>query len=336
MRMRGFFLSTIIGVTMTLICRKVAIKFKFLDRPNKVNKHQEKAVPYMGGVAIFLTLIINIFINDVQIDYQLKMLLIFSLAVMLVGLFDDKYIIGYQLKFGTQFIVAILSIVFGAKVELFNIDILNYIFSFLWIIGLMNAYNIIDGMDGLASGIGIIVSLGFSYFTYKNSMLSMSQIMVLLAGAQAGFLIFNWPPAKIYLGDAGSLFIGYVFAIVSIFCFWKEGFTYNFPIPIYLLYLPIFDTIFVFIKRISDGKSPFKTTEDHYPRRLKKMGYSIEQIDIFSILVSITLTILGVSINYYNRVDIGIVLVFIFTIIFTKYLLLDKEVRYEKNINSLK
>lgn len=333
-----FILAFIFVYSITPWIIKLAIKINFVDNPN-ARKIHKTAIPLMGGVSVvlgFIALVMydviivsNRFFNMRLIGYLLGVL-----VIVLVGLIDDKRGMSPKVKLAGQFLACSLflftnfgtltwvSLPFLANsnipIILLNNDIMfNNYFSipilYLWMIGLMNATNFLDNMDGMISGISAIIAIGFFAFsmiinpdnTSSAMWLSLMGLLSLsYAGSVLGFLPYNFNPAKIFLGDAGSMFIGYFLSSMGIlmanFASLQFQSKWFYLLPVILISFAIFDICFVSITRKKDGRLISQGGKDHTTHRIKNMFQSVKitalliyAINIIIVILTIMITIIG-------------------------------------------
>lgn len=312
----AFLLAFITAFVLTPYTMRLAKKVGAIDVPNdrRVNK---KPMPRLGGLAvicgffvstIYLLIIMNIE-NSIELfnqdQYGLK-LLGFSIGIIILGItcfIDDSKGIPNWVKLIAQIISAAIVVACGIKIENINLPFfddkifLNEWFSYIltigWIVGITNAINLIDGLDGLSSGITLISSFSLLIiFTLNKSPLIAILLITAFGGSIIGFLPFNFSPAKTFIGDTGSNFLGFSLAIISILGVAKTYTALVLIAPIIVLGLPIFDTIFAIIRRIIKGKSikaVFKADKGHLHHRLMKRGYTQKQAVL--ILYGLTATL---------------------------------------------
>jgi UDP-GlcNAc:undecaprenyl-phosphate GlcNAc-1-phosphate transferase len=284
----AFFMALLISVVATLTCRVVAIKLNIFDTPTSDIKTHKISTPYLGGVAVAAGWIISLlFIRGVtnfptMTLRNLRAVICGALMLLGLGLIDDIKFkgLGFKLKLVIQFLAAyIVVFLFDIRINFIPLYWISCFISIIWIIGITNAFNIIDIMDGLSSGIALIASLAFLFISLPTKMIYVNFCAVALAGAILGFLPFNLSKSKkIFMGDAGSLFIGFVMASLSV------GTSYTFVseiglfVPLLILAIPIYETVLVSFFRIKKSKLPFLGSKDHYALRLEKMGFSRKKI----------------------------------------------------------
>jgi UDP-GlcNAc:undecaprenyl-phosphate GlcNAc-1-phosphate transferase len=281
-----FLVSLMVGVVATLGVRNRAFAYGWLDQAKNSRKVHEKPVPRLGGVAIvcgFFAPLVALLWVDSGVGHlfrsqQTLVLGLFAggLAIAVLGLYDDFRGADARLKFSVQLAVAlalyalgfripVIANPFGAPLEL---GMLSLPFTLLWMVGVVNAMNLIDGLDGLAGGVAFFgVGTNFLLALFRGDVM-LCLIMAALAGAVLGFLIFNFNPASIFMGDTGSMFLGFVLAAVSIKTSAKSGTAVAMAVPIIALGLPITDTILAVIRRSLLGRPVFSADKEHIHHRL--------------------------------------------------------------------
>ena len=294
-----------ISLLLTPAVRAVALKLGIVDRPDKNLKAHSAPVAYFGGVAIFLSFLGVLFIVSRGKLTGFHGLLLGSGMIFALGLIDDLRKLSVPVKFFVQTCAAIVLVLSGIRVDFLGNTALNIIVSVLWTVGITNAFNLLDIMDGLSSGVALIAclvffSLGLSYGRIFSPTASLA-----LAGACLGFLIFNFPPAKIFMGDAGSLFIGFILAALSM----TESYSYKNSIavfsPLLILGVPLFDTLFVMFMRWRLGKPVYYGSPDHFPLRLRRAGLSLRQVLFISYSAAALLGTAGFAVTLLSPVMSG-------------------------------
>ncbi len=269
--------------------------------------------PAIGGVSFFACFLFGIIVyllffpHSRDIGESIKIAAILSTVTIgfILGLYDDLRNSPVTIKFITQFLIAGILIASGIYIELFQNNILNYILTFIWVIGIMNSVNMLDNMDGVTTitSISIIstvlIILGIKQQFYQADFI----ILLCVLGALIGFLKFNWNPSKIYMGDVGSQFLGVLLAIVGIKYFWNFSDNMNMLvnskqiIVISMAFiLPITDTTTVFYKRIMRGQSPFIGGRDHTTHHLSYIGLSVRQIGLLFLSIGIISSVLIITV----------------------------------------
>lgn len=264
---------------------------KVYDIPNERSSHT-KVTPRGGGIAIAIAFMVGIslihFIGDKTPIYTLyfKGFLFSSLVIATLSLYDDFHTVSFKFKLGGQIIAIIAALLAGVLIDLVHLPTVGeihfgvwaYPLTFLWILGLTNAYNFIDGLDGLAACTGVIAALFLAYISYLQGSHFVYLTSLTLAAASAGFLMFNWSPAKIFMGDVGSTFLGFSFAVMAVIAArYDHSHTSLFVVPLLLFHF-LFDTIFTFLRRLFAGEHVFTAHRSHLYQLLNRIGYSHKQV----------------------------------------------------------
>lgn len=272
-----FLCSFITTTLLTYIIRRLAVRWKFIDQPSD-RKFHKKPTPLMGGVAIFLGFwisapwLITIFIS--------------SLIISGAGLWDDRFVIRPWQKLLAQFIVAAFTVSMGIRAQVFLPSPFSYIISIIWILAITNAFNLLDNMDGVSCGIAFVCSL---LLLLTSQDYFVSSMLCAFMGALLGFLCFNFPPARIFMGDCGSMFIGYIISVITILgTYYRPGTPTLFPvvIPLLVLAVPIFDVSSVIFIRWVHKKPIFQPDKNHFSHRLVDMGMNIRTAVLFLYLLT--------------------------------------------------
>jgi UDP-GlcNAc:undecaprenyl-phosphate GlcNAc-1-phosphate transferase len=267
------------------ILRRIAFRYSVLDRPNQSHKTHQESIPYLGGLAIAipvsLLVIVGPLIFTEDLDYSLRSAAFLLPAVLLalIGLFDDIKNLSASSRFLMQSLIAVSAMIylnnFGFSVSILSNEASNFILSVFWLVGVTNAFNFFDNLDGGAIGITIVSSLTLFLLALLGDQYLISSISLALAGASLGFLWWNRNPARIYLGDSGALFIGFILAI-SLLQFEPkvDSRVASALIPVFILALPIIDTSMAVVSRITRRVSIFQGGRDHLSHRLISLGFS--------------------------------------------------------------
>ena len=275
-----------IGMLLFLALRPTALKLKIVDYPGELKIHN-RPIPYLGGVGIFLILLFEFLFGFITIP---SFYLLFSIIILLIGLWDDIASINPKLRFYLESALGILIIAFGIKLRIE--PIVSFIITWLFFMGTINSVNWMDGMDGLLAGISIIVSSGFLWLAHSLGHTWLPQFALVFIGALLGFLISNFHPARIFLGDAGSYFIGFTFFYMSMellkFAFsWKLFF-----IILGLLSIFIVDSTMTVIRRIRNGLHPFLGDRSHiYDQIYKRTGNYLGTVFLMYALAGVGVTV---------------------------------------------
>jgi len=296
----GFFLGLILSFCLSPLFRKIALRYGIIDHPNTSVKTHRHPTPYLGGCAIalsfFFTLTLIRFLSDYPTGTLLPIKGIFlgGFLIILLGLVDDIVSGGltYKGKFVIQFAAGTVLIFFGIHLNFIHPRWVAFFMTVIWVTGVMNAINIIDIMDGLAGGITVIASLAFFFISLPTEHIYVNLTSIVLAGSCIGFLPFNLSKnKKMFMGDTGSLFIGFVLAALSLGTEYTKAHNATVLAPILILGVPLYDTFFVMLMRYRKGISPFLGSKDHFALRLEKMGYSRNAIIWMGIAASIALSV---------------------------------------------
>lgn len=290
----------LIAFTVTPAIRVVSYKLGAVDVPKDDRRMHNTPIPRLGGLAIFISFTAATMIFG-KFTPAMTAIWLGGCIIVTLGALDDIYKLHALIKFAVQLVVALIAVWQGITIEFINL-FGNYIvfgifeipITIIWIIGLTNAINLIDGLDGLSCGVSAICSLALLFVTLStHGDTGVALIMGILAGSCLGFLPFNSNPAKIFMGDTGALFLGYTLAILSLDQLFKFQAVMSFLIPLSIFGFPILDTAFAIIRRALKGKNPFTTPDrGHLHHRLIDMGFNQKQS--VSILYAIC-GILGVA-----------------------------------------
>jgi UDP-GlcNAc:undecaprenyl-phosphate GlcNAc-1-phosphate transferase len=270
----SFFLSFLLTLYGTPLAQKVAFRYQILDQPDGKLKKHSQPVPYMGGVIIYFAFISPI---SLMFPFNRRMLgiLFASSILLLVGLFDDLKALTPGIKFLFQIVATYILLKSGIVIDLVFIPRwLDLALSFFWILTVINAFNIIDIMDGLASSVGAMSTLTIFIISVYTGDFLISILAISLAGALLAFLKFNWEPARIYLGDAGSMILGLIIGSLAMMVQYTRYNKLAFVSGLFVLGIPLFDLAYVVMLRIVKGKMPFLGSPDHFALRLRtKKGW---------------------------------------------------------------
>ena len=276
-----------LGVTAVSIpgIRRLAISLGFVDAPAQRKMHSTP-MPLIGGLAIYLGAIFAVALFSNRIAESITGVLIALSIVALVGLIDDRVGLPAWAKLGGQFISFLVLLYYGIHVQLPIPEFANYAITFIWLAGISNAINFLDNMDGLSAGVSAVAAAFMLLLAVVNEQILVSALAAALLGSCLGFLRYNFKPAQIFMGDAGSLFLGYSLAILGIQLRFPENSNIvTWMVPVLILGLPIFDTTLVVISRIRRGVSPNTAGKDHISHRLVSCGFSQREAVLFLYLL---------------------------------------------------
>ena len=270
---------------LTPLMRNVAFRFQIFDAPNQSHKSHKEPIPYLGGVAIILSILLVTLIGGSLINLDsgsrltLLTILLPSTIIGMVGLIDDIKNLSPFSRFIGQSLSGIFTALIIIRAQTVGSptgnSILDFFITVFWIVGITNSINFFDNHDGGASGTVAISSLGLFFLAFVSSQYYIAALAIVLAGATSGFLVWNRNPARIYMGDAGSLFLGMLLSSLLVrFDPTPINRWAGFAIPVLLLALPIMDTSVAVISRIMRGISPFQGGQDHLSHRLVRRGFT--------------------------------------------------------------
>lgn len=309
-----FISALVVSVIAMPILIKLSYKVKFTDKPTKRKKHK-KITPLCGGIGMYIGFFAVYFFTG-EIDNKKICIFIGSTLILLIGIIDDFYKSkGKEFKIAPRFIIQILAaiIVYNAGVAFrgftdpFNGEYivlnhtLQFILSITWIFGVTTVINWSDGMDGLAGGISLVSSITFFIAAIILGQVDSANVSAVMAGVLVGFLIFNVHPAKVFMGDSGANFLGFILSIIALDGAFKQATVLSVLIPILALAVPIFDNIFVIIKRYSEGKAVYEADRSQIHFRLEAKGFTPRQTVSCIVGISIMCSIISILLLFYNH-----------------------------------
>ena len=344
-RVNGFSIWVIILISfitsffLTFIVKKVAIFINAMDEPNE-RKLQKVAMPRLGGLAIFGGFLLGYMIYG-TVSTQMLSVLIGGFVLIITGMIDDIKPVKASTKFILQVIAATIVVVYG-KLFFSNLTILGYIFNFdtwinmilsiFFIVSLINAINLIDGLDGLASGVASIFFATITILGIMRNLLGGLDVILslIMLGSTLGFLCHNFPPAKIFMGDTGSMFLGFMIAIIALLGY-KVTTIQSIIIPIVILFIPIFDTFMAIVRRILKRESIGTPDNEHLHFQLLRMTSSPVKTVLLIYLVNIIFS--AISIFYVLGDNIMAILLYILNMLFFLFLVLKTNILFDHNKN---
>jgi UDP-GlcNAc:undecaprenyl-phosphate/decaprenyl-phosphate GlcNAc-1-phosphate transferase len=270
------FWAILITLIITPIAIKAAIRFQLMDHPNSSpHKIHEQPMPKAGGLAIGLAIIAINFISGNMQSSVIRAILLAAMVIFVFGLWDDMNRLSPLWKLVGQLLGMIILISQGVYIRMMgNMTILNMVLTLLWTIGITNAFNLVDSMDGLVIGLAAIASAFFMLVTVDAGQTSLSLLSAIILGSSIGMMYFNAIPARTFLGDSGAQFLGFVLAALAI-AYTPPGLPQpsSWFVPILLLSVPIFDTSLVTISRLKQRKAIYQAGLDHTYHRLIHLGW---------------------------------------------------------------
>ena len=302
----AFAVAAVLSYFFTPPIKNFAHKVGAIDVPKDARRMHKKPIPRLGGLAIYGGFLCSILIFG-QLDETMLCVLLGAAIIVALGIFDDVLALGAKLKFVVQIVAAAIPVCIGdLQIGLFtnlnplsdtpfvHLGILAVPVTIIWIVGITNAVNLIDGLDGLAVGVSSIAAITMLAVALLTGNMPIAITMAALAGACIGFMPYNLNPAKIFMGDTGSTFLGYMLATVSIMGLFKFYAVISFAVPFLILGLPIFDTANAIIRRVAAGRSPMSPDRGHVHHKLIDMGFNQKQAVAILYAISATLGLTAV------------------------------------------
>ncbi len=282
-----FGIAFVVSLAVTPWVARLAFRIGAVDKPDKRKIH-DKIMPRLGGLAVFAGFLAaaSLLLGE---GPKVTGLLLGGTTILLLGIADDVYSLSPKVKLLGQALAAAIVVYFGIRIEFLNNPFDGYFYleflgisfgaplTVFWIVAVTNAVNLIDGLDGLASGVSTIALLTFSFIAYQIGQPTVSLLAFALAGAVLGFLRYNFYPARIFLGDSGSMFLGFMVSVLAVFGLLKGVAMVAFVVPIVVLGVPIFDTCFAIFRRYCEHKPIFQADKRHIHHRLLGRGLSHRQ-----------------------------------------------------------
>ena len=308
------FVVFVLALLISLFLNKISLNFKnFSKQENTINQKRLSSlkVPTYGGISMSLAFLVSTRLLG-KVDSEIMQIAFYAVLITIIGLLDDRYNLNWKIKLVLQ-LVAISTPIYLLNIYL-NIEqliginlnnILNLFTTVLWILLIVNSLNFLDNMDGLAATTATMIAISLGILSYITNQYKLTDISIVLVASMLGFLYFNFPKAKLYMGDSGSLFLGYCLGFISILFSWNNNIesSWIFQIqPVILFFtIPLLDLMTVMISRIKDGKSPMTGGTDHISHRLLKKGYTSSQVLIIFGVFSLIILITTMGILYLNE-----------------------------------
>ena len=273
--------SLALALVFTPLALRIALRRQVLDHPGDHKSH-ESPIPYLGGVAICAAFSVAALVGAALLDNrynnvgdELMVAFALGLGLCVMGLIDDLRGVGLLIRIGVEIAAAVLLYTQGVGVELSNSGAVNIALTIVWVVGITNAFNLLDNMDGLSAGVAAIAAGAFFTIAAAEGQELVALLALALAGCALGFLRHNFHPARIYMGDAGSLFLGFMLAFLGMKLRFTAPTDVTLLVPILVLTVPILDTTLVTACRMASGRSPFAGGRDHASHRLLHVGLSV-------------------------------------------------------------
>lgn len=292
--------SIIISAILTPVVKKFAIKIKVIDVPKDNRRIHKNPIPLLGGLAIYFSFILTLIIRAGKLSKSEIGIIIGATIIVIGGFLDDKFDIRPWKKLMIQIAAALTLVVFGVRIllvtnpisssELYiSVGIFSIPLTIIWVVGITNALNLIDGLDGLAAGVAFISAVTIFIIALLNNRTEAAVLTSILAGAILGFLPYNFNPASIFMGDTGAQLLGFLLAAISMEGAIKSAAAFSIVVPILALGIPIYDTLFAMIRRKINGKPIMQADKGHLHHRLLDKGLTQRQAVIIMYLISAVL-----------------------------------------------
>ena len=296
-----------VGVVFVFLLKNLTTRYKVLV---------PRGIPLIGGVVMGLSFIFTSLVSFLiykGLSQEAKGIIIASFIMLIFGTVDDSRELSVLAKFLVQLIATSMLISFGINTQIVYIgNLANIIITFIWVLGVSNAFNHLDVIDGLAAGTAIIVSLAFFVIAILNGDIENAVLTLALSGAIFSFLIFNFPPAKVYMGNSGSHFLGFVLAAIAL------AISYA-PLerkvalltPLLILGFPIYDTVFLILMRLMKKNLPFKKSNDHLALRFLALGYSRKKALLTMLTLGLFFSFCGILVSQLSNLYGITIIVFV-------------------------
>lgn len=262
---------------LTPLSRRIAMRLGVVDKPSQRKIHQDHK-PLMGGLAIYAAFALSLLLfSPPQHLRELGAILAGTAFLALVGFLDDRYDLGIRVRLVAMIIAALGLVASGVQIQLFRTPFIDVPLTVLWVLTLVNATNFMDNMDGLTAGFTAIAAGFFVLIAFTQGLTLVSSLAAALMGSAVGFLIYNFNPSSIFMGDMGALVLGFVLAVLGIKLKFQQPPNVAWMVPLLVLALPLFDISLVVVTRLLEGRSPAQAGKDHTSHRLMSIGFSQRQ-----------------------------------------------------------
>ncbi len=314
--MLAFSIALAVAYFITPRVKDLAIKLGALDAPDDRKVHT-RPIPRMGGLAIYAGFVLAV-LASMHVSREIMGLLVGGTVILIVGIIDDLKPLPARVKLLGQIVAAAVLVMFDIRIEwltnpfgeMLYVDYLAIPLTIIWVVSLTNTVNLIDGLDGLAAGVSTIAAVTILLVALQLNFVTVAILTAALAGSAFGFLQHNFNPAKIFMGDTGSMFLGYMLAAISILGAVKSAATIALIVPIVALGLPILDTAFAIIRRYMSGRPIFKPDKGHLHHRLLEMGLTQKQAVLLMYVISGCLGLSAIALTEVNK-SFGILIILV-------------------------
>lgn len=302
----SFFIALVVAFVMTPIVRYISLKTGAVAAPGERRVHT-RPIPNIGGIAIYLGVVVALLstVTNLSSNRSIWGVLIGGTFITIIGVIDDKVELSPKVKLLGQLIAATILVACGIKIQFVTNPFGGMIYlgfwgvplTIFWVVSIVNAVNLIDGLDGLAAGVCTIAALTMLMVGLEEGNVWIVFLTAALAGSALGFLPFNFNPAKIFMGDTGAMFLGFILATVSTAGALKSATVATLLVPVIAMGVPIFDTLFAIIRRKASGRPVSQGDQGHLHHRLLQMGLTHRQTVLVIYLISVCLGLTAIVIN---------------------------------------
>ena len=290
-----FIVALFISLYGVPIARQAALKYGIVDAPDGRLKHQQEPVPYFGGLAIYLAFLMSLAFTF-EFRHDVLGIVLGGTIVVMLGLIDDFGVLTPWTKLAGQLLAVFVLIKSGIRIEIAALpDWLDLVLTVFWMVGLINAFNLLDIMDGLSAGVGTVSASCLLAVALLQGDRTIAFMLAALIGSLLGFLWYNWHPARIYMGDTGAMFIGLLLGAMTMIEQYPSDHPLSLLTPVFIVGIPIFDTLFVMYIRYRRGLPIFWGSPDHIAIRLRHWGMSVQQIVITSYVATAVVGVVGLA-----------------------------------------
>jgi UDP-GlcNAc:undecaprenyl-phosphate GlcNAc-1-phosphate transferase len=302
-----FSLALLLSLYGVPIARQAALKYGIVDAPDGQLKHQREPVPYFGGLAIYLAFLMSLAFTF-EFRHDVLGIVLGGTIVVMLGLIDDFGVLTPWTKLAGQLLAVFVLIKSGIRIEIAALpDWVDLTLTVLWMVGLINAFNLLDIMDGLSAGVGAVSASCLLVVALLQGDQTIAVMLVALIGSLLGFLKYNWHPARIYMGDTGAMLIGLLLGAMAMIGKYPSDHPLSLLTPVFIVGIPIFDTLFVMYIRYRRGLPIFWGSPDHIAIRLRHWGLSVPQIVITSYVATGIVGAIGLAMLSVN-LEVGWIL----------------------------
>jgi UDP-GlcNAc:undecaprenyl-phosphate GlcNAc-1-phosphate transferase len=318
----AFTLACALALWLTPLAARIAASIGLVDRRSSDRRLHTSPIPFGGGIAMFAAVAVPVLLLQPSLGGRAHAILLGACVCAAVGLLDDRFEINPIAKFAGELAAAAIPVTAGATIDHLTLPLLHpldlgalqYPVTLLWIVALMNSFNFIDGMDGLAAGIGTITASTFAILALSLNRGGAALLAAALAGACLGFLRYNFHPARVFMGDAGSLTLGYLLALIAIQGVLKTAAAVALLFPTLVLLVPIFDTSFVLLHRMKYGRALWSADANHLHHRFVRIGFGQRRAALAlyawcALLAGCALAVRFLPWHTHNQVHLGATLI---------------------------